>query len=80
MNIHNKKCVHCFAVVLQVYEGVSRQGFIPPEVLADHDVILTTYATLRADFYHLGVKQGKFSDNENWTLKKLSYLIFQVQI
>ena len=44
---------------LQVYEGVAKSGFILPEVLADHDVILTTYSTLRSDFYHLGSKQGQ---------------------
>ena len=43
----------------QVYEGVAKMGFIPPQVLADHDVILTTYSTLRSDFYHLGSKQGQ---------------------
>ena len=43
----------------QVYEGVAKSGFILPEVLADHDVILTTYSTLRSDFYHLGPKQGQ---------------------
>ena len=45
--------------MLQVYEGVSKMGFIHPAVLADNDVILTTYSTLRADFYHLGTKQGR---------------------
>ena len=44
----------------QVYEGVAKMGFIPPQVLADHDVILTTYSTLRSDFYHLGSKQGQW--------------------
>lgn len=39
---------------LLVYKGVAKSGFILPEVLADHDVILTTYTTLRSDFYHLG--------------------------
>ena len=43
----------------QVYEGVAKMCFIPPQVLADHDVILTTYSTLRSDFYHLGSKQGQ---------------------
>lgn len=43
---------------LQVYKGVATSGFILPEVLADHDVILTTYTTLRSDFYH--IDQGKF--------------------
>lgn len=47
------------ANIPQVYEGVAKMGFIPPEVLADHDVILTTYSTLRSDFYHLGSKQGQ---------------------
>lgn len=42
---------------IQVYKGVATSGFILPEVLADHDVILTTYTTLRSDFYHIG--QGK---------------------
>ncbi|XP_048589960.1 E3 ubiquitin-protein ligase SHPRH isoform X2 [Nematostella vectensis] len=46
------------AVRLLVYEGVLKQGFIQPEVLGDHDIVLTTYATLRADFYHVGVNKG----------------------
>ena len=48
-----------YFIPLQVYEGVAKSGFILPEVLADHDVILTTYSTLRSDFYHLESKQGQ---------------------
>ena len=59
---------------LQVYEGVAKSGFILPEVLADHDVILTTYSTLRSDFYHLGSKQGQ---EQIKLLTCLSFIIFQ---
>ena len=55
-----------FNTIFQVYEGVTKSGFILPEVLADHDVILTTYSTLRSDFYHLGSKQGQsFCNNQH---------------
>lgn len=55
-----------FNTIFQVYEGVTKSGFILPEVLADHDVILTTYSTLRSDFYHLGSNQGQsFFNNQH---------------
>ena len=59
-------CYFKYNTIFQVYEGVAKSGFILPEVLADHDVILTTYSTLRSDFYHLGSKQGQsFSNNQH---------------
>ena len=41
-----------------MYKGVGKQGFIQPKVLAEYDIIVTTYNTLKADFYHVMADEG----------------------
>ena len=43
----------------QLYVGVGRGGYIQPSVLAEYDVIITTYETLNADFHHVKTEEGK---------------------
>eukprot|EP00794_Sanderia_malayensis_P003768 gene3768-4290_t len=42
-----------------MYRGVGKDGFIQPSILAEYDIIITTYATLRADFYHVQAEEAK---------------------
>ena len=44
---------------LQLYSGVGKGGYIQPSVLAEFDVIVTTYETLIADFHHVKTEEGK---------------------
>ena len=34
---------------LQVYQGVQKNGFVQPQTLANHDIVITTYETLRKE-------------------------------
>ena len=38
-----------FCNPVQVYQGVQKQGFVQPQTLANHDIVITTYETLRKE-------------------------------
>ena len=50
MGMYRLFLVQCILnCLLQVYTGVHKQGFIQPQNLANHDIVITTYETLRKE-------------------------------
>lgn len=58
----NHDCTYCSlpgVLPLQLYLGVGKAGYIQPLILAEYDVIITTYETLNSDFHHVKTEEGK---------------------
>ena len=44
-----KKHIHDKGVNMLVYEGVHKSGFIQPQTLANYDIVIVSYETLRKE-------------------------------
>eukprot|EP00058_Branchiostoma_floridae_P018800 XP_002604289.1 hypothetical protein BRAFLDRAFT_125252 [Branchiostoma floridae] len=51
INRHVRKA----AIKMLVYSGVKKQGFLQPKVLADHDIVITTYDVLRLELNYVDI-------------------------
>ena len=38
--------------MLQIYQGVGKEGFVQPQTLANHDIVIIAYETLCKEIYH----------------------------
>ena len=69
---------YCIILVLlfylQMYTGVYKQGFIQPQTLAQQDIVITTYETLRKeiDYVDLPHNNSKRSIDSSPCYKNLS--------
>ncbi|XP_071801260.1 E3 ubiquitin-protein ligase SHPRH-like [Asterias amurensis] len=49
--------VRAHTLKVLVYDGVKKQGFLHPRSLAQHDIVITTYDTLRSELNYVGLLQ-----------------------
>ena len=42
-----------------------KKDFIPPRILAEYDIIITSFNTLRQDFNYVKADDGEFDISEN---------------
>ncbi|RDD45665.1 E3 ubiquitin-protein ligase SHPRH [Trichoplax sp. H2] len=55
-----------------IYKGVAKEGFINPSVLANYDIIITTYETLQQDIYHIADNHGNVQKQLRFTRRYLA--------
>lgn len=56
--------------VSQVYQGVKRHGFIQPHVLAEQDVVITTYDVLRTELNYVDLPHSNSKDGRRFRNQK----------
>lgn len=54
----------------QVYQGVKRHGFIQPHVLAEQDVVITTYDVLRTELNYVDLPHSNSKDGRRFRNQK----------
>ncbi|XP_061700944.1 E3 ubiquitin-protein ligase SHPRH isoform X1 [Syngnathoides biaculeatus] len=53
-----------------VYQGVKKHGFIQPRVLAEHDVVITTYDVLRSELNYVDIPHSNSRDGRRFRNQK----------
>lgn len=53
-----------------VYQGVKKHGFIQPQVLAEHDVVITTYDVLRSELNYVDIPHSNSEDGRRFRNQK----------
>lgn len=54
----------------QVYQGVKRHGFIQPHILAEQDVVITTYDVLRTELNYVDIPHSNSKDGRRFRNQK----------
>eukprot|EP00795_Rhopilema_esculentum_P014371 gene14371-5419_t len=54
-----KKYYCAVCATKELYLGVAKSGFIQPAILAEFDIIITTYSTLNSEFHHVKSEEGR---------------------
>ena len=54
----------------QVYQGVKRHGFIQPRMLAEQDVVITTYDVLRSELNYVDIPHSNSKDGRRFRNQK----------
>ncbi|XP_046561423.1 E3 ubiquitin-protein ligase SHPRH-like [Haliotis rubra] len=65
-----KKHVQQETVRVFVYTGVSKQGFLQPQTLADFDIVITTYETLRKEIDYVDLPHSNSSAGRRFRHRK----------
>lgn len=60
----------CLFVWLQVYQGVKKHGFIQPHMLAEQDVVITTYDVLRSELNYVDIPHSNSKDGRRFRNQK----------
>ncbi|XP_019628191.1 PREDICTED: E3 ubiquitin-protein ligase SHPRH-like [Branchiostoma belcheri] len=66
INRHVRKA----AIKMLVYSGVKKQGFLQPKVLADHDIVITTYDVLRLELNYVDIPHSNSSEGRRFRHQK----------
>ncbi|XP_058471477.1 E3 ubiquitin-protein ligase SHPRH isoform X1 [Solea solea] len=53
-----------------VYQGVKKHGFIQPHMLAEHDVVITTYDVLRSELNYVDIPHSNSKDGRRFRNQK----------
>ncbi|XP_037342642.2 E3 ubiquitin-protein ligase SHPRH isoform X1 [Pungitius pungitius] len=53
-----------------VYQGVKKHGFIQPRMLAEHDVVITTYDVLRSELNYVDIPHSNSKDGRRFRKQK----------
>ncbi|NXL94438.1 SHPRH ligase, partial [Alectura lathami] len=53
-----------------VYQGVKKHGFLQPHVLAEHDVVITTYNVLRTELNYVDIPHSNSEDGRRFRKQK----------
>lgn len=54
----------------QVYQGVKKHGFIQPRMLAEQDVVITTYDVLRSELNYVDIPHSNSKDGRRFRNQK----------
>eukprot|EP01135_Chromosphaera_perkinsii_P007734 Nk52_evm23s967 gene=Nk52_evmTU23s967 len=54
-----RKHIDSRSLTVKIYEGITVEGPISPELLASYDIVITTYQALRNDIYFCDLKTNK---------------------
>lgn len=54
----------------QVYQGVKKHGFIQPHMLAEQDVVITTYDVLRSELNYVDIPHSNSKDGRRFRNQK----------
>ncbi|KAF3845604.1 hypothetical protein F7725_008767 [Dissostichus mawsoni] len=57
-------------VFSQVYQGVKRHGFLQPRLLAQQDVVITTYDVLRSELNYVDIPHSNSEDGRRFRNRK----------
>lgn len=69
-HIFNVNTVNLIVCDSQVYQGVKRHGFIQPHVLAEQDVVITTYDVLRTELNYVDLPHSNSKDGRRFRNQK----------
>ncbi|CAH1233506.1 SHPRH [Branchiostoma lanceolatum] len=58
------------AINMLVYSGVKKQGFLQPKVLADHDIVITTYDVLRLELNYVDISHSNSAEGRRFRHQK----------
>ncbi|TSO25161.1 E3 ubiquitin-protein ligase SHPRH [Bagarius yarrelli] len=61
---------HIRSASLRVYQGVKRHGFIQPYILAEQDVVITTYDVLRTELNYVDLPHSNSKDGRRFRNQK----------
>lgn len=53
-----------------MYQGVKRHGFIQPHILAEQDVVITTYDVLRTELNYVDIPHSNSKDGRRFRNQK----------
>lgn len=56
--------------ISQVYQGVKKHGFIQPRMLAEQDVVITTYDVLRSELNYVDIPHSNSKDGRRFRNQK----------
>uniref|UniRef100_A0A673KBQ7 SNF2 histone linker PHD RING helicase n=1 Tax=Sinocyclocheilus rhinocerous TaxID=307959 RepID=A0A673KBQ7_9TELE len=62
INVHTR--------IYRVYQGVKRHGFIQPHILAEQDVVITTYDVLRTELDYVDIPHSSSKDGRRFRNQK----------
>lgn len=60
----------CVTFSSQVYQGVKKHGFIQPHMLAEQDVVITTYDVLRSELNYVDIPHSNSKDGRRFRNQK----------
>lgn len=55
---------------MQVYQGVKKHGFLQPHILAEQDVVITTYDVLRCELNYVDIPHSNSEDGRRFRNQK----------
>ncbi|XP_057200177.1 E3 ubiquitin-protein ligase SHPRH isoform X2 [Triplophysa rosa] len=62
--------IHTSSLRVLVYQGVKRHGFIQPHILAEQDVVITTYDVLRTELNYVDIPHSNSIDGRRFRNQK----------
>ncbi|TRY83450.1 hypothetical protein DNTS_016202 [Danionella cerebrum] len=62
--------IHTSSLRVLVYQGVKRHGFIQPHILAEQDVVITTYDVLRNELNYVDIPHSNSKDGRRFRNQK----------
>ncbi|XP_056112007.1 E3 ubiquitin-protein ligase SHPRH [Rhinichthys klamathensis goyatoka] len=62
--------IHTSSLRVLVYQGVKRHGFIQPHILAEQDVVITTYDVLRTELNYVDIPHSNSKDGRRFRNQK----------
>ncbi|XP_039202788.1 E3 ubiquitin-protein ligase SHPRH isoform X2 [Crotalus tigris] len=65
-----KEQMFCNRSKKQVYQGVKKHGFLQPHILAEQDVVITTYDVLRCELNYVDIPHSNSEDGRRFRNQK----------
>ncbi|XP_067099259.1 E3 ubiquitin-protein ligase SHPRH isoform X1 [Osmerus mordax] len=62
--------ISCSSLRVLVYQGVKKHGFIQPRMLAEQDVVITTYDVLRSELNYVDIPHSNSKDGRRFRYQK----------
>ncbi|KAJ8399429.1 hypothetical protein AAFF_G00411410 [Aldrovandia affinis] len=62
--------IRCSSLRVLVYQGVKKHGFIQPHILAEQDVVITTYDVLRSELNYVDIPHSNSEDGRRFRNQK----------